>query len=445
MLWHPSTLKMILDFKQNKEDCPSDALVAALLDALNAKHDVKEMEAVLKHILYSHTGKKENGLIEKINEILEKKKTKSNFKINLSSNIPKQYNDHSDLIYKTDTDEIFMDSSDIIEDESYLLNINSDPFKRPMEKDHKVYEEHVSVLPLCTKASALNSSILESSPPPAIGPVNTDSEELKNIIENNMEKIIEDREILKVLVDGFKRKEASIEQKGLSNKAKRQKLDKANKEENKVNNDIETKVENENKKDNDSEMMKVDEASPEAPVKKKRGRKKIVPETPKNLNVLNFATLAKKPVEKIEKFEPLILRHATFLYDKNNISLESIRKRDNLTEPVKMQFIKHYDQRRPPVYRKRGRIMARKKSYDRMEEILNYDEDSSEEWEEQGEIECEESSLESTESEEGSEKAVWIERDDSSAEEEVMRSSKKPTFNFDPIVIEVYFNLNNQD
>lgn len=133
-------------------------------------------------------------------------------------------------------------------------------------------------------------------------------------------------------------------------------------------------------------------------------------------------------------FEPLILKDKTFVFDKNNIVRQTQRMRNDLFKPVQLQFIKHYDQRRPPIYRKREFILVRKCSYEVFPEILNYDSDSSEEWEE-----IEESDVIISESEtvtEGDED--WIEPD--SEQMESTRFTKKPYFIFDQVKVVNYFN-----
>lgn len=169
----------------------------------------------------------------------------------------------------------------------------------------------------------------------------------------------------------------------------------------------------------------------------RRGRKRQQPVP--QANVLNFEKVVARPVEKIEKFAPLRPRGTTFIYDRSSIVFDTQRKRDDLVSPVKLQFIKHYDQRRPPIYRKKGRMARHPISYERLSEVISYDEDSSEEWECASEdpLECSSISESTMSSSVGGEQSEWI-ADDSTEEALEKRPGRKPTLIFDKAGIEVF-------
>ncbi|ELA41919.1 uncharacterized protein VICG_01103 [Vittaforma corneae ATCC 50505] len=157
-------------------------------------------------------------------------------------------------------------------------------------------------------------------------------------------------------------------------------------------------------------------------------------------NTLNFSSIKNITVEHIKKFAPLSLKSATFVYDKNNIILGTQRKRDDLVNPVKLQFIKHFDQARPPIYQKRGLMERAVFSYRKLSEVLSYDYDSSDDWEifeestETLDEYSEDTSIDSdVKTEEG-----WIEKDSEDAE--TTRYSKKPSLVFEcDVCIETFF------
>lgn len=156
----------------------------------------------------------------------------------------------------------------------------------------------------------------------------------------------------------------------------------------------------------------------------------------KGQSVLNFSKMSLPVSKPVEKFTPLELKNDIIKNDRNSPK-ETLRKRDDLVNPVKLQFIKHYDQIRPPIYRRRGRMIRVIESYKKIPEILSYDDDSSNEWEicEDEEETQENETLSSNDSSEldGS----WIEEDSENVE--VTRYNKKPNFIFDEIPIEEYF------
>lgn len=151
-------------------------------------------------------------------------------------------------------------------------------------------------------------------------------------------------------------------------------------------------------------------------------------------NTLNFAKTSMER-SNTEKFSPLDFRNMTFVYNRNHIVLDTQRKRNDLVNPVPLQFIKHFDQIRPPIYQKRGELVRVVFSYRRLPQIISYDEDSSDQWEVVEESFSDALTEESTE--EVPEDEHWVERD--SEEIEVARFNKRPTFSFRPVTIETYF------
>lgn len=157
--------------------------------------------------------------------------------------------------------------------------------------------------------------------------------------------------------------------------------------------------------------------------------------TPVQSSTLNFARVCTQSNGAAEKFMPLELKSATFVYDRNHIVLDTQRKRDDLVNPVQLQFVKHFDQIRPPIYQRRGEIVRAVFSFKRLPQILSYDEDSSEEWVAAEESDSNALTEDSTEDAPGDED--WVEKDSEDAE--VTRFNKKPTFIFQPVCIETYF------
>jgi hypothetical protein len=156
------------------------------------------------------------------------------------------------------------------------------------------------------------------------------------------------------------------------------------------------------------------------------------------LNVLNFIKTTSNKSEIIEKFSPLELKNASFVYDRNSIVFDTQRKRDDLVNPVNLQFIKHFDSCKLPIYRKKGLLKHAVYSDRKIPEVLSYDDDSSVDWEDD---ETEETITE--ESEEVADDAgdeEWVEKD--SEDVEVSRYNKKPFFTFQNIPTEIYFNKN---
>lgn len=166
---------------------------------------------------------------------------------------------------------------------------------------------------------------------------------------------------------------------------------------------------------------------------------------PAQSNVLSFERTEIRPANaSTGRFQPLELKSAIFVYDRNNIVLDTVRKRDDLVSPVRLQFIKLCDQRRPPIYRKRERGVRARRSYERLSEIISYDECSSEDWgTEDGDAVTCGSITDSEESDTASSEQAeeqWIEADSDEVEDlGATRFNKKPTFCFDKINIEVFF------
>ncbi|KAM0680374.1 hypothetical protein GINT2_001432 [Glugoides intestinalis] len=144
---------------------------------------------------------------------------------------------------------------------------------------------------------------------------------------------------------------------------------------------------------------------------------------------LNASTTASK------LFSPVAFKNAIFVYDPTRLHLDTLRKRDDLANPVNLQFIKHFDQARPPIYQKRGSLLKKKVfSFRKIPEVLSYEEDSSASWEaiDDSSITMEESS--ETETQEDEE---WIERDSEDAE--LTRYNKKPHLLFQDVQIKTFF------
>jgi len=155
-------------------------------------------------------------------------------------------------------------------------------------------------------------------------------------------------------------------------------------------------------------------------------------------NTLNFAKTKELPHQPHKKFAPLDLGKSHFVYNRDLVKLETQRKRDDLVNPVQLQFIKFHDQTRPPIYQKRGELARSTVSYVKIPEVISYDDSSSEEWvslDETAESEIEESSKSSDENNE----EEWIEKD--SDDVEITKFSKKPSFLFKQVNVETYFDL----
>lgn len=162
-------------------------------------------------------------------------------------------------------------------------------------------------------------------------------------------------------------------------------------------------------------------------------KKRLQPNQP---NVLSFLSIRSPTTEyqtgittirDTGRFAPLEIKNATFMYDPNRISLDTIRKRDDLVNPVKLQFIKHFDQIKPPIYQKRDIMKYCLYSYKKIPDVLSYTDDSSSEW-----MEIEQSSSETLEeysTDDESESADWIEEDSECVE--TTRYNKKPMLSLD--------------
>lgn len=167
--------------------------------------------------------------------------------------------------------------------------------------------------------------------------------------------------------------------------------------------------------------------------------RKLKSRTPQS-NTLNFFSTKATAAEQIKKFAPLNPKNAVFVYDRNNIVLDTQRKRDDLVNPVKLQFIKHFDQIRPPIYQKRGPTKRAVFSYMKIPGMLTYDHDSSEDWEVPEEsTETPEECSEDTNTElDAQSEEEWIEKDSEDAE--TTRYSKKPNLLFECNVhVETFF------
>lgn len=155
---------------------------------------------------------------------------------------------------------------------------------------------------------------------------------------------------------------------------------------------------------------------------------------------LNFAVIKNNPISipQIDKFIPLPLKNATFIYNPKNIILSTQRKRDDLINPVKLQFIKLFDQNKLPIYQKRGIIKRWVLSYTKIPGILTYDQESSEEYYDSNEDEAISEELTSSEdSLISKEEEEWIEKDSESVE--ITKYCKKPVLIYEnDIKIEVF-------
>lgn len=158
-------------------------------------------------------------------------------------------------------------------------------------------------------------------------------------------------------------------------------------------------------------------------------------------NILKFQKTEARRVEKIGRFAPVDLTGSTFIYDRSSIRLETVRRRDDL-RPIWLQFIKHHDQRRPPIYRPRGVIIKNAFSYLKMREIISYENDSSEGWEvRDNDSAVDIDSADVSESSSGTESTDSLISADStdSIVEEPKRRLKKPIFLYNKVPVIVYF------
>ena len=154
-------------------------------------------------------------------------------------------------------------------------------------------------------------------------------------------------------------------------------------------------------------------------------------------NTLNFVSTQVEKRVQLDKFAPVDLSSATFVYNRKSIVKRTQRMRDDLVAPTRLQFIKLHDQVSPPIYRKRGEAVHALYSYKRLPQVIDYDYDSSQEWEVVSDgVSCD-TVTESVDSGAGSE-ADWVEPD-SEPDNEVNKYNKKPTFSFEPVKMEQYF------
>ncbi|KAL6121834.1 hypothetical protein NUSPORA_01205 [Nucleospora cyclopteri] len=158
------------------------------------------------------------------------------------------------------------------------------------------------------------------------------------------------------------------------------------------------------------------------------------------------------------KFEPVDLSHAIYVFNRNNLIKDTFRKRDDLINPRKLQFYSFAGQRKPNVYRLKTDdykyVINRENkdwsvfSTDKLANVLDYDVDSDMEWEENEEeaVDCLQS--ESYSIEESSEGSLtdFIDKnkensDDNEEMKAIVRNNRKPSFITGEIKIEKYFDL----
>lgn len=158
--------------------------------------------------------------------------------------------------------------------------------------------------------------------------------------------------------------------------------------------------------------------------------------------ILNFPMAMPVAIDKPKKFAPLVIKSATFIYNKDRISFDTIRKRDDLINPVKLQFIKHWDQRRPPIYRVRGKLIKHSHSYLKLREGIAYNEDSSAEWEElQEETSVSDDSQEESISDTSSDSMLCADSSNSEEKTGPQPVIKKPIFTHETVPVTIYFPL----
>lgn len=188
--------------------------------------------------------------------------------------------------------------------------------------------------------------------------------------------------------------------------------------------------------------LPVDSLKVNKQTRKEKNKNKNIDETIKKPTINNTLNFKEIKIEKIisnEKYIPLDLSNAFFVYNRNNIRKDTLRKRDDLVNPMQLQFIKLHDQKRPAIYRKRGEMIIYVHSYKKIPQIISYDQDSSEEWELNNEdgISCDQITESEEYDETSSDGNSWINKD--SSEIEIPRNTKKPIVIFDTVKINVYF------
>lgn len=158
-----------------------------------------------------------------------------------------------------------------------------------------------------------------------------------------------------------------------------------------------------------------------------------VDNTSSNLSLLNFITKEKRKTVEVDnrkRFVPIEFDSSVYVYKLNNPNFESIRRRKDLVNPVKMMFIKFCEDIRPPIYRQSDNKLSHKISYVKILNDVDYDEEST--WEDDPDAESIDSD-DSEEEESASEDNEFIEAD--SGEQEKKRV-KKPVMSFPVVKIE---------
>ncbi|KAF9762713.1 hypothetical protein NGRA_1803 [Nosema granulosis] len=153
-----------------------------------------------------------------------------------------------------------------------------------------------------------------------------------------------------------------------------------------------------------------------------------------NLSLLNFVTKEKKKtvsVDSKKRFEPIDFDSSVYVYKLNNPNFESLRRRKDLVNPVKMMFIKFSEDIRPPIYKQTGNKANHKISYEKIFKDIDYDEEST--WEDDPDAE----SIDSEESEEEDSSSGVMEFVEADSGEQEKKRIKKPNLTFPTVKIEI--------
>lgn len=167
-----------------------------------------------------------------------------------------------------------------------------------------------------------------------------------------------------------------------------------------------------------------------------RKRKK---EAVRQVGTLPFESTGRSSVTEIGKFAPLEPKNASFVYSRSKVILDTQRKRDDLIAPRKLQFIHHFDQRRPPIYRIRPTIVPSVHSFRPILPAASYDLCSSDEWDEALETQSSSAASESDESSGKTNSDCVVPDSDAEAPVEATRYAKKPTFVYENATVQVFF------
>lgn len=426
MIFDPLTLKMLYKFKISSDKYPDKDLLTLLID--NTRFvDIK----LLDMILYSYYSN-----VSSLKELVIKQFRRYNAGgewICISVNFSKRI---SNVVWENRRRRaitIGVDNNIMSE----LLNITDDELCK-LYKEYKMNE--------CKRNKEIKFNKTKTEE-------NIMNEDLDRVVYFEIDKKAEEKE-------NSKNQNLETVKKSIESKYSRDKKIKL--QENKTNEDIKKDILTESckevKKRESDEPCETNEDIKNKQIKReiseegKKRRENAQGKIKENnqINVLNFEkNKLKTPLIK-GKFIPLDLQRSYFLYNRENIIKETIRKRDDLINGVKLQFIKLYDQKRPAIYRKRGKVIKTIFSHKKISDSIPYDDNSSEEWEANNE-DNDDSTMLATESEENEDTDLDIvdlidenNLDDEpiAKEETAGRKLKKPTMIFEDIKIVKYFPLN---